>query len=140
MQFCGLGTSKMEISETDFSDTLTIQNDQISYVKHDVIDVLLYFRFTGRRRQEAYNEAQKACATLFLSVPIATLCGFVAVAQEMATRDREVRCLPHKFHAILIDHGDHCGLAPPPPPHSHSSKSLGGGGRGGSHKGPLIQT
>ena len=46
--------------------------------KHkDVIDALLYFRFkdriTGRKRQEAYNEAQKACATLFLSVPMATL-------------------------------------------------------------------
>ena len=47
-----------------------------------------------------YNEAQKAHATLFLSVPAATLCGFVAVAQEMATRDREVRCLPHEFHAM----------------------------------------
>ena len=46
--------------------------------KHkDIIDALLYFRFkgriTGRKRQEAYNEAQKACATLFLSVPMATL-------------------------------------------------------------------
>ena len=27
MQFSGLGSSKMEISETDFFDTLTIQND-----------------------------------------------------------------------------------------------------------------
>ena len=34
MQFSGLGSSKMEISETDFFYTLTIQNDQISYVKH----------------------------------------------------------------------------------------------------------
>ena len=45
--------------------------------RKDVIDVLLYFRFkdriTGWKRQEAYNEAQKACATLFLSVPMATL-------------------------------------------------------------------
>ena len=45
--------------------------------RKDVIDALLYFRFkdriTGRERQEAYNEAQKACATLFLSVPMATL-------------------------------------------------------------------
>ena len=32
MQFSGLGSSKMEISESDFFDTLTIQNDQISYV------------------------------------------------------------------------------------------------------------
>ena len=45
--------------------------------RKDVIDALLYFRFkdriTGRKRREAYNEAQKACATLFLSVPMATL-------------------------------------------------------------------
>ena len=34
VQLSGLGSSKMEISETDFFDTLTIQNDQISYVKH----------------------------------------------------------------------------------------------------------
>ena len=34
MQFSGLGSSKIEISETDSFDTLTIQNDQISYVKH----------------------------------------------------------------------------------------------------------
>ena len=45
--------------------------------RKDVIDALLYFRFrdriTGRKRQQAYNEAQKACATLFFSVPMATL-------------------------------------------------------------------
>ena len=60
--------------------------------REDVIDALLYFRFkdriTGHKRQKAYNEAQKACATLFLSVPMATLCEFVAVAQKMATLDR----------------------------------------------------
>ena len=32
VQFSSLGGSKMEISATDFSDTLTIQNDQISIV------------------------------------------------------------------------------------------------------------
>ena len=42
MQFSGLGSSKMEISESDFFDTLTIQNDQISYVKH-VLDPLHVF-------------------------------------------------------------------------------------------------
>ena len=31
---------------------------------------------------------------------MATLCEFVTVAQKMATRDREVRCLPHEFHAM----------------------------------------
>ena len=33
MQFSRLSSSKMEISETDFFHTLTIQNDQISYVR-----------------------------------------------------------------------------------------------------------
>ena len=46
--------------------------------REDVIDALLYFRFkvriTSHKRQKAYNEAQKACATLFLSIPMATLC------------------------------------------------------------------
>ena len=42
MQFSGLGSSKMEISETDFFDILTIHNDQISYVKHGL--ALLYAR------------------------------------------------------------------------------------------------
>ena len=60
--------------------------------REDVIDALLYFRFkdriTGHKRQKAYNEAQEACATLFLSLQMATLCEFVAVAQKMATRDR----------------------------------------------------
>ena len=110
----------------------------------DVFDALLHFgfkdRITGHKRQKAYNEAQKARAKLFLSVPMATLCDFVAVAQKMATCDRKVRCLPHEFHAmqatvcarwaaqaslILTDKKDHChGWAvssvrvrkPPPPP------------------------
>ena len=34
MQFSSLGNSKMEISKTHFFDSLTIHNDQISYVKH----------------------------------------------------------------------------------------------------------
>ena len=59
--------------------------------REDEIDVLLCFQFADRtaseKGQEAYNEAQKACATLFLSVPMATPCEFVAVAQKMATRD-----------------------------------------------------
>ena len=44
--------------------------------REDAIDALLYFRFkdriTGPKRQKVYNEAQKACATIFLSVPMAT--------------------------------------------------------------------
>ena len=69
--------------------------------REDRTAVLIYFRvndrITDQKRQEAYNEAQKACATLFFSVPTAPLCEFVAVAQEMATHDREVRCLPHEL-------------------------------------------
>ena len=62
MQFSRLSTSKMEISETDFFDTLTIQNDQISHVKH--VLALLHVFFTlfgcwgvapkGSRAQPAY--------------------------------------------------------------------------------------
>ena len=44
MQFCSLGNSKME---TDFFDTLTMQNDQISYVKHVLAP--LYVSFTVPR-------------------------------------------------------------------------------------------
>ena len=33
MQFSTPGSSKMQISETDFFDIVTIHNDQISYVK-----------------------------------------------------------------------------------------------------------
>ena len=43
MQFSRLSSSKMEISETDFFHTLTIQNDQISYVKHVLAPFLLVF-------------------------------------------------------------------------------------------------
>ena len=42
MQFSTLGTSKMEISETDFFDILIIHNYQISNVKH-VLDPLHVF-------------------------------------------------------------------------------------------------
>ena len=47
MQFCGLGSSKMEISETFFFDTLTIQNDQISYVKHVLTPLHVFFTLFG---------------------------------------------------------------------------------------------
>ena len=43
MQFSRLGSSKMEISETDFFDTLTIQNDQIPYVKHVLAPLHVFF-------------------------------------------------------------------------------------------------
>ena len=44
MQFSSLSSLKMEISETDFFDTLTIQNDQISYVKHVLAPLYVFFR------------------------------------------------------------------------------------------------
>ena len=47
MQFSGLGSSKMEISETDFFDTLTIQNDQISHVKHVLAPFCVFFTLFG---------------------------------------------------------------------------------------------
>ena len=47
MQFSGLGSSKMEFSETDFFHTLTIQNDQISYVKHVLDPVHVFFTQFG---------------------------------------------------------------------------------------------
>ena len=47
MQFSSLGSSKMEISETDFPDILTIQNDQISYVKHVLGPLYVFFTLFG---------------------------------------------------------------------------------------------
>ena len=47
MQFSRLGNSKMEISKTYFFDTLTIQNDQISYVKHVLAPLYVFFSLFG---------------------------------------------------------------------------------------------
>ena len=47
MQFSGLGSSKMEISETDFFDTLTVQKDQISYAKHVLAPLYVFFTLFG---------------------------------------------------------------------------------------------
>ena len=47
MQFSRLSSSKLEISETDFFDTLTIQNDQISYVKHVLAPFYVFFTLFG---------------------------------------------------------------------------------------------
>ena len=47
MQFSSLGSSKMEISETDFFDILTTQNDEISYVKHVVAPLCVFFTLFG---------------------------------------------------------------------------------------------
>ena len=47
VQFSRLNSSKMEISETDFFDTLTIQNDQISHVKHVLAPFYVFFTLFG---------------------------------------------------------------------------------------------
>ena len=47
MQFSRLGSSKMEISKTAFFDTLTLQNDQISYVKHILAPLYVFFTLFG---------------------------------------------------------------------------------------------
>ena len=47
MQFSRLGSSKMELSETDFFDTLTIQNHQISYVKHVLAPLYAFSPYLG---------------------------------------------------------------------------------------------
>ena len=47
MQFSSLGSSEMEIFKTDFFDTQTIQNDQISYVKHILAPLCVFFTLFG---------------------------------------------------------------------------------------------
>ena len=62
--------------------------------RDDVLTTILYFRFqdrwSGKKRQEVYNAAQKACSTLFLSTPVATLCEFVRQAAIMVRQDPKV--------------------------------------------------
>ena len=47
MQLSSLGSSKMETSKTDFSDILTIQNHQISYIKHVLAPLYVFFTRFG---------------------------------------------------------------------------------------------
>ena len=47
MQFSSLGSSKMEISETDFFYILIIPNDEISYVKHVLAPLYVVFTLLG---------------------------------------------------------------------------------------------
>ena len=47
MQFFTLGSSKIEISQTDFFDILTIHNDQMSYVKHVLDPLHVFFTLFG---------------------------------------------------------------------------------------------
>ena len=43
MQFSRLSSSELKISQTDFFDILTIQNDEISYVKHVLAPLCMFF-------------------------------------------------------------------------------------------------
>ena len=47
MQFSRLSSSKMEISKTDFFDIMTIQNDLMSYVKHVLAPLYVFFTLLG---------------------------------------------------------------------------------------------
>ena len=49
MQFSSLSNSKVEISEPDLFDILIIQNDQISYVKHVLAPLYVFFTLFGCR-------------------------------------------------------------------------------------------
>ena len=85
MQFFSLSSSKMEIFETDFFDTLTIQKDQISYVKHVLAPRYVFFTLfgcwgggggapKGSRAQPAYavfppQQLKKGCSSPLFEVP-----------------------------------------------------------------------
>ena len=92
MQFSSLGSSKMEISKTDLFDTLTIQNDQISYIKHVLAPLYVFFTLFGCR---GGGGSPRAWGTT-------CLCSFPASAAEKwsflsplrgADRDRAVRAV-----------------------------------------------
>ena len=84
MQFFRLGSSKMENSKIDFFDTLTIQNDQISYAKHVVAPLYAFFTLfgclggggapKGSRAQPTYaafppEQLKKGCPSPLFEVP-----------------------------------------------------------------------
>ena len=47
MQLSSLGNSKMEIFKTDFFYIVTIENDQIPYVKHVLAPLYVFFTLFG---------------------------------------------------------------------------------------------
>ena len=49
MSFSSLGNSKMDVSKTDFFYILTIQNDEISYVKHVLGPLYVFVTLFGCR-------------------------------------------------------------------------------------------
>ena len=47
MQFCTLGSSKVEVSETCFFDIVTTQNDHPTYLKHAVLTCVSHYLGIG---------------------------------------------------------------------------------------------
>ena len=47
MQFSTLGSSKIEIFNTDFFDILTILNDQVSYMQHVLNPLYVFLTLLG---------------------------------------------------------------------------------------------
>ena len=62
MHFSNLGSSKMELPKTDFFDILTIQNGQISYVKHVLAPLYVFFMVGPVRSPAATAGAGNAIA------------------------------------------------------------------------------
>ena len=87
----------MEISETDFFDTLTIQNDQISYVKHVLAPSYLVFTPfgflggpKGSRAQLAYavfqpRQFKNGCPSPLFEVPCQRQSNFGGIVPSFAT-------------------------------------------------------
>ena len=58
-------------------------------------------RWSGKKRQDAYNAAQKSCPTLFLNTPLATLVRVRKTSNIKARQDREVS--PAQVSTTLLD-------------------------------------
>ena len=86
MQFSRHSSSKVEISKTDFFDTVTIQKDEISYVNHVSAPLYVFFTLFGwgvgggggapkeSRVQPAYavfppQQLKKGCSSPLFEVP-----------------------------------------------------------------------
>ena len=71
MQFSTLSSSKLEIAETGFFDILTIHNDQITYVKHVLDPLDVFFTLSGCWR--GAEATSKGLRTHNLPMQISTL-------------------------------------------------------------------
>ena len=66
MQFSSLGSSKMDLSETDFFVILTIQKDQICYVKHVLAPFYEFFSLAAGRPLRAQGALPHEASALGL--------------------------------------------------------------------------